>query len=536
MDTDKLISPLLTDMYQITMAYAYWKSDKKNDTAVFDLFFRRNPFMGEFTIFAGLGDCMKYIETFQYTESDIAYLKSVLPSYIEEDFYDYLSNITTKDLTIYAMDEGTVVFPKQPLLRVEGPLIVVQLLETSLLTLINFASLMTTNAARYRLAVGWKMHLFEFGLRRAQGPNGGMSASKYAYIGGFDRTSNLLAGKLYNIPVAGTHAHSFVTSFADTGDLNQRMLNHRVTNGSMNLFEIALRWRDRVKVLCEVIGMPNNTELAAFVAFAIAFPSNFMGLVDTYDVRNSGLLNFCAVALALNDLEYQALGIRIDSGDLAYLSALAYSYFSKIADEYNIPSFKEMLIIVSNDVNEETILSLHDQNHNISGFGIGTHLVTCQKQPALGCVYKMVEINGMPTMKLSEEFEKTSFPGKRDVYRLYGSEGYALLDLMQKSDESEPEPGQKVLCRHPFDRSKRCYVVPKSVEKLLKIYWKDGQVCNTLPTMEEIRNKIHENLSKIRRDILRILNPTPHKLSLSENTFDFIHDLWLRNIPIGELL
>lgn len=314
------------------------------------------------------------------------------------------------------------------------------------------------------------------------------------------------------------------------------MLNHKATNQSINLLELSLNWRDRLIKLFEVITDANDGELAAFVAYATAFPSGFVALVDTYDMRKSGLLNFCSVAMALNDCQYVALGIRIDSGDLAYLSCFAYNYFTKIAEAFNIPLFKDFLIIVSNDINEETILSLNEQGHKINGFGIGTHLVTCQKQPALGCVYKMVDVNNTPRIKISQEFEKMSFPGRKDVFRLYGSTGYALIDLMQKCDESDPKPDSKVLCRHPFDRSKRCYVIPKSVEKLHKAFWKDGKICSKLPTLGEIKNKVHDSLSTIRPDILRNLNPTPYKLSVSENTFDFIQDLWLQNAPIGELV
>lgn len=210
---NNVIQPLLTDMYEITMAYVYWKNGKLNDSATFDLFFRKNPFHGEFTIFAGLNECLKFIQSFRYSHGDIEYLRRVMPPGTEPEFFDYLSKIDMNQVSVYAIDEGTVVFPKIPLIRIEGPLILGQLLETTLLTLVNYASLMATNAARYRLAAGDGVRLLEFGLRRAQGPDGGLSSSKYAYIGGFDCTSNLLAGKLYDIPVGGTHAHSFITSF-----------------------------------------------------------------------------------------------------------------------------------------------------------------------------------------------------------------------------------------------------------------------------------------------------------------------------------
>lgn len=218
-----IVQPLLTDLYQITMAYAYWKSGKVTDNAVFDLFFRQNPFQGEFTIFAGLEECIRFLENFRYSDSDIDYLKETLPPCVEEEFYEFLRSVTADQVTLYAIQEGSVVFPRVPLLRVEGPLIIVQLLETTLLTLVNFASLMATNAARYRLAAGRNVSLLEFGLRRAQGPDGGLSASKYAYAGGFDGTSNVLAGKMYNIPVRGTHAHAYITSFNGLNELQLKL-------------------------------------------------------------------------------------------------------------------------------------------------------------------------------------------------------------------------------------------------------------------------------------------------------------------------
>lgn len=580
------------------MAYAYWKSGKMNDHAVFDLYFRKNPFQGEFTIFAGLEECIKFLEKFHYSCSDIKYLKSTMPASVDQKFFEYLQSLTTKDVTIYAMEEGSVAFPRIPLIRVEGPLIMVQLLETTLLTLVNYASLMATNAARYRMVAGKNITLLEFGLRRAQGPDGGLSASKYSYIGGFDGTSNVLAGKLYNIPVSGTHAHAYITSFTSIDDLQAKTLPHKQTGEIHDLLELACKHRDAIAAdVGTLVSEASSGELAALISYAIAFPERFIALVDTYDVKSieasakrqariaslnvknkllanganthaqngvrnnaiisestslhkngflrrgelgelyvrSGLLNFCAVALALSDLGYRAIGIRIDSGDLAYLSNAARDIFERIAVNYDIPWFAKLTICASNDINEETILSLNEQSHKIDCFGIGTHLVTCQRQPALGCVYKMVEINGQPRIKLSQEVGKVTIPGRKDAYRLYGSDGYALIDLLQRSTEEVPQVKQKVLCRHPFQESKRAYVIPTRVEPLHKVYWKNGKLCQSLPTLQEIRNRVQESLKTLRNDHKRNLNPTPYKVAVSDDLYNFIHDLWLQNAPIGEL-
>ncbi|XP_049789366.1 nicotinate phosphoribosyltransferase isoform X1 [Schistocerca nitens] len=531
-----VVQPLLTDLYQITMAYAYWKSGKVNDVAVFDLYFRKNPFQGEFTIFAGLEECLLFLENFHYSESDILYLKQTLPQTIEPEFFVFLKNLTPRDVTLHAIEEGSVCFPRVPLLRLEGPLIIVQLLETTLLTLVNYASLMATNAARYRMAAGKNITLLEFGLRRAQGPDGGLSASKYSYVGGFDGTSNVLAGKLYGIPVKGTHAHSYVTSFSDVNELKNRFLAHRTTGVKHDMLPLCIEWRKKLSALLDISdNEASDGEMAALISFAIAFPEGFTALVDTYDVKRSGLLNFCAVALAMNDLGYRAQGIRIDSGDLAYLSNKAREIFETVAQNLHLPWFAELMIVASNDINEETILSLNEQDHKIDCFGIGTHLVTCQRQPALGCVYKMVEINGSPRIKLSQDVAKITMPGKKDVYRLYGSDGHALIDLIKRSVEPPPEVGHKVLCRHPFEESKRAYVIPTRVEPLLKVCWQDGKICCPLPTLSEVRSKVHASLRTLRQDHKRNLNPTPYKVSVSSELYTFIHELWLQNAPIGEL-
>ncbi|XP_071632186.1 nicotinate phosphoribosyltransferase isoform X4 [Temnothorax longispinosus] len=599
-----VVQPLLTDLYQITMAYAYWKSGKMNDHAVFDLFFRKNPFQGEFTIFAGLDECIKFLNKFHYSPSDIKYLKSTMPT-VDQRFFDYLQSLTAKNVTIYAVDEGSVVFPRVPLIRVEGPLIMVQLLETTLLTLVNYASLMATNAARYRMVAGKNITLLEFGLRRAQGPDGGLSASKYSYVGGFDGTSNVLAGKLFDIPVCGTHAHAYITSFTSINDLQGITLAHKQTGDVLDVLELACNHREAIaNDLGALASQASSGELAALISYAVAFPDRFTALVDTYDVKSvetsargqaqvaslnvknklltngsnthaqngvrnnpfiseptsqphkngllrrgelgelyvrSGLLNFCAVALALNDLGYKAVGIRIDSGDLAYLSNVARDIFEKIAVKYDIPWFAKLKICASNDINEETIISLNEQNmnifqsHKIDCFGIGTHLVTCQRQPALGCVYKMVEINDEPRIKLSQEVGKVTIPGRKDAYRLYGSDGYALIDLLQKTTEEPPQVMQKVLCRHPFQQTKRANVTPSRVESLHKLYWKDGKLCQPLPTLQEVRNRVQESLNTLRNDHKRNLNPTPYKVAVSDTLYRFIDELWSQNAPIGEL-
>lgn len=216
--------------------------------------------------------------------------------------------------------------------------------------------------------------------------------------------------------------------------------------------------------------------------------------------------------MALNDLGYKAIGIRIDSGDLAYLSNVARRFFINIAEEYGVPWFRDMMIMASNDINEETILSLNEQGHQINCFGIGTHLVTCQRQPALGCVYKMVEINGQPRIKLSQDVGKVTMPGRKEAYRLYGSSEHALIDLLQRAIEPPPEVGEKVLCRHPFEESKRAYVIPTKVERLHKVYWKDGRITQPLPSLEVIRSRVASSLKTLRTDIKRNLNPTPFKV------------------------
>jgi nicotinate phosphoribosyltransferase len=258
---------------------------------------------------------------------------------------------------------------------------------------VNFASLVATNATRFCVAAGKNKTLLEFGLRRAQGPDGGLSASKYCYLGGFDGTSNVLAGKLYGIPTKGTHAHAYVSSYVSMKDLTEVKLNDFKSKEERPFAQLCEDYLKEVGPILQILpDETNKGELAAFVSYAIAFPTNFLALVDTYDVLKSGLPNFLAVALALHKCNYTARGLRLDSGDLAYLSLEVRAKFKEVANRYDIDYFANFDIVASNDINEDTLVSLEKQGHSINTFGIGTHLVTCQKQPALGCVFKLVEV------------------------------------------------------------------------------------------------------------------------------------------------
>ncbi|XAR57785.1 Nicotinate phosphoribosyltransferase [Bertholletia excelsa] len=539
--TNPMVTPLLTDLYQFTMAYAYWKAGKHNERAVFDLYFRKNPFGGEYTIFAGLEECIRFIANFKLTEEHIAFIKETLPRTCEDGFYDYLRGIDCSDIEVYAIPEGSVVFPKVPLLRLEGPVAVAQLLETPFLNLINYASLVATNAARHRFVAGKSKLLLEFGLRRAQGPDGAIGASKYSYIGGFDATSNVEAGRLFGIPLRGTHSHAFVSSYMSPDEITEKSLKSRDGSRTCEDFvSLAQAWLNKIKrshSLGSIFGETNQSELVAFTSYALAFPDSFLALVDTYDVMRSGIPNFCAVALALHYLGYKAIGIRLDSGDLAYLSCEGRNFFHAIEKEFGVPDFGKMSITASNDLNEETLDALNKQGHEVDAFGIGTYLVTCYAQAALGCVFKLVEVNNQPRIKLSEDITKVSIPCKKRCYRLYGKEGCPLVDIMTGENEPPPKVGERILCRHPFSESKRAYVVPQRVEELLKCYWRGspGKSREDLPLLNDIRNRCIQQLEQMRSDHMRRLNPTPYKVSVSAKLYDFIHFLWLNEAPVGEL-
>jgi nicotinate phosphoribosyltransferase len=346
-------------------------------------------------------------------------------------------------------------------------------------------------------------------------------------MGGFDATSNVLAGQLLGIPVRGTHAHSLVSVFSSLNDLKTRSLVG--PDGREHDFvEMVQAIRKKLKYT-----NTNEGELAAFIAYSQAFPQRFLGLVDTYDTLKSGVPNFLCVAIALMEAGYKPLGIRLDSGDLAYLSKEARKKFEDVGKMCGV-DVAHLRIVASNEINETTLISLNQQGHEVDAFGIGTHLVTCQRQPALGGVYKLVEINGKQRIKLSQEKSKMTIPGRKEAYRLIGQNGYPLLDLMILVGEDPPRPGKRILCRHPFEAVKRAYTTPAQVIPLHTCVW-EGRRKVPMPSIEQIRQYVLEQLSFWRPDHLRPLNPTPYKVSVSDSLYNFLHNLWLEESPIDTL-
>ena len=532
--TNPLVSALLTDLYQITMAYAHWKNNRHNESAIFELFFRKCPFKGEFAVFAGLDECIKHIAHFSFTESDIAYLRTSVPalSKCDADFFLWLSQLDTSEVSVRALPEGTLCYPKVPLIIVEGPLAIANLLETTLLTLVNYPTLLATNAARMvRAAQCKQIHdvtlppqcrklpsCFEFGLRRAQGPDGGFSASKYAILGGFTGTSNVLAGKLCGLKIAGTHAHAFVQSYSSLEEVAH----------DTSLYPKVLQYRKQLQY-----EMTNDGELAAFIAYGIAFPDSFLCLVDTYDTLKSGLLNFILVALALDDVGYKPVGIRLDSGDLAMLSMECARTFAKFAGERSF--MNDLDIVASNDINEDSLDSLNSKPHAITIYGIGTNLVTCQAQPALGGVYKLVEINKIPRIKFSQDIEKVLIPGRKKAFRLWGRSNRPILDVMAGWDEEAPKVGETFLCRHPFDSRKRVLVNPSRVEPLHILIIDKGRIHVPLQPLTEVSRYVEQQVSAAPPEVMRSESPESYKVSVSSQLYHFLHRMWEENAPVTEL-
>lgn len=428
---------MLTDLYQITMANGYWENGWYDKEAVFHLFFRKHPFQGKYTIACGLEQVMDYLNDIRYDVDDIRYLANIKDrdgkALFGESFLNYLQRFKF-ECDVDAVPEGTVVFPHTPLIRIKGPLIQVQLIETTLLNLVNFSTLIATKASRIVDAAKGDTVL-EFGLRRAQGPDGAISASRAAYIGGCHATSNVLAGKIYDIPVKGTHAHSWV--------------------------------------------MGHETELDSFRHYAKAMPGNCIFLVDTYDTIQ-GVKNAIKVAYELKQKGYEMIGVRLDSGDLAALSIEARN----LLDEAGL---KDALIVASNDLDEYNIRKLKEKGAKITVWGVGTRLSTAYDQPALGGVYKMAALRDKGgeweyKVKLSEQAIKVSNPGILNTHRYY-NEALPVMDVMVNDEGGESSQSMITWdgMNHDFGTME--------FETLLEPIFKKGKLIYEKPGIHEIRKR-----------------------------------------------
>lgn len=471
---------LLTDLYQLTMAYGYWKSGTGEKESVFNLFFRKHPFQGGFTLMCGLEHVVEFLENLHFSQEDTDYLATLTGNdgqpLFEEGFMEYLRNLRFT-CEVDAIPEGTVVFPQQPLIRVRGPIIQCQLIETPLLNMINFQSLIATKAARMVIAAKGEP-ILEFGLRRAQGIDGALTASRAAYIGGSEATSNVLAGKLFGIPVKGTHAHSWVMSF--------------------------------------------DSELEAFETYAQVMPNNCVFLVDTFDTIE-GVKKAISVGKKLRDKGYKMAGIRLDSGDLAYFSIEA----RKLLDA---AGFQDTSIIASNDLDENIISSLKEQGATINVWGVGTKLVTAYDQPALGAVYKLTAVRNELNewdykVKLSEQTLKVSTPGIQQVRRYFNEAGF-VADMIYDT-ESTPNEEISVMI-DPMDYTKRQKMNnTQPYEDLLVPIFRKGQLVYTLPPINEIRQRAKHQLTRFHEGIKRFVNPHTYHVGLEKGLYDFKTDLIL---------
>ena len=460
---------MLTDLYQLTMIYGYTKIKKADQVVVFDLFFRKNSGESAYAIAAGLEQVIEYIENLKFTEEDLNYLRDL--KLFDEEFLDRLKNFKfTGDID--AIPEGTVVFPYEPLIRVKAPIFEAQLIETAMLNIVNHQTLIATKASRIVNAAR-DGKVLEFGLRRAQGPDAGIYGARASVIGGCVATSNVLAGKMFDIPISGTHAHSWIMSF--------------------------------------------ESELDAFRAYAEVFPDNCLLLVDTYDTLRSGVPNAITVFKELREKGYEPLGIRLDSGDLAYLSKEA----RKMLDEAGFPNAK---IVASSDLDEETIWHIKSQGAAIDVWGVGTALITSKDCPALGGVYKLVaeEKDGkmIPKIKISENPAKITNPGFKKVVRLYNKDsGKAIADLIMLDDETinEEEP---LTIFHPVDTWKRMTLTNYKVRELLVPIFRKGRRVYNSPPLMDIQKYAKKELDTFWDEYKRLKKPHIYKVDLSERLYN----------------
>jgi nicotinate phosphoribosyltransferase len=471
----KLNMTLLTDLYQLTMVGAYYLLGKRQQKANFDYFFRKIPEDGGFCVAAGLEQLIEYIENLHFEPEDLDYLRSL--NLFPPEVLLFFQNLRfTGDL--YAVPEGTLVFPQEPIIRVTAPLPEAQFIETALLNILNYQTLIATKAARVCI-VASEDPVIEFGVRRAQGPDGGLSASRAAFIGGARATSNLMAGKAFGIPVRGTVAHSWIESFP--------------------------------------------SELESFQSYAKVYPKNVVLLVDTYDTLLSGVPNAIKVGNELRARkEGDLLGIRLDSGDLTFLSREA----RKLLDE---AGFDRTRILGSSDLDEWLIESIKKQGADIDLWGVGTRMVTSYSCPALGGVYKLSAIfedGGMkPKLKVSDDPEKTTNPGIKKVVRFFDEKNFMRGDVLFFEDEILPE-NQPIQALHPMlAHVHKTYPPRYRREEILAPIFQGGKRVYSLPPLADIQTRTLQNLHYLRPEHKRLQNPHIYHVSLGERLFKQKQDL-----------
>lgn len=465
---------LLTDLYEITMMQAYFKNNNKNKMAIFDVFYRKNPMDGGYAISAGLEQVIEYINNLHFTEDDINYLASL--KIFEDDFLDYLKNFKfTGD--IYAIPEGSVMFPREPMLKVIAPIMEAQFIETAILNILNHQSLIATKAARICYAAEGD-GIMEFGLRRAQGPDAGIYGARAAVIGGCAGTSNVLTGQMFDVPVMGTHAHSWIMSFDD--------------------------------------------EYTAFYTYAKLYPMACTLLVDTYDTLNSGVPNAIKVfkQMKKEGIELKNYGIRLDSGDLAYLSKKA----RKMLDD---AGFKDATITASNDLDEFLIASLKMQGAEITNWGVGTNLITSKDCPSFGGVYKLAAImedgvNFTPKIKLSDNSEKITNPGNKKIYRIYEKENNKIkADLICLENETFTE-NEDMHLFDPHEPWKKTVLKAGTFtlkELLVKVFDK-GQCVYHSDSVMKLRDFAISEMETLWEETKRFENPHQVYVDLSQKLYD----------------
>lgn len=461
---------LLTDLYQLTMMNGYRRCKLDERRAVFDIFYRGSGGYS-YAIAAGLEQAIDYILNLHFDDSDIAYLRSL--EIFDEDF---LKALETFEFTgdIKAVPEGTMVFPYEPILTVSAPLWQAQLVETALLTFVNHQTLIATKAARLKECT--KNKISEFGLRRAQGPDAGIYGARAACIGGCRITSNVVAGKLFGIPVTGTHSHSWVMSF--------------------------------------------DTELEAFEKYAEIYPDNCLLLVDTYDTLKSGVPNAIKVFDKLKAQGHKPVGIRLDSGDLAYLSRKARVMLDEAGHE-------DCLIFATNDLDEDILLALNSQDAKIDVYGIGTKLITSYNNASLGGVYKLCALeedgNLVPKIKVSNSHEKTTNPGVKKIVRIY-KDGMAQADLICLEDETF-DTSKPLTIFHPEQTWKKTTFTDYELKELMVQIFKDGKLVYDMPTLKEICDREDKSIASFFPEYRRVVNTQEYKVDLSQKLWDLKHKL-----------